>query len=244
MFNHIPPITKSIILINIILYLLTQLLEIFDINLSYLLGAFYPQSPNFKLYQIISHMFMHGGFAHVVFNMYGVFLFGSVLENSMNKNHYIILYFLSGLGAFLLFNWINYFSVQKLIIAMDDSKISLGKIGELAKLSYYNSENTLYSIKGQFENSLYNYLKVPMVGASGCVFGLLASFAVLYPNQRLLFLFVPFPIKAKYMVLIYFLIEVYLGFYYSNESNIAHFAHVGGAIVGFIYTKRWKNNRY
>lgn len=244
MFNYVPFFTKNIILINIILYLLTQFFESYNINLTYLLGIFYPQSPNFQLYQIISHMFMHGGFPHILFNMYGILLFGSVLERSIGRDNYIILYFLSGLGAFFLFSLVNYFSIQNLIYSLDDSMISLEKIGELALHTNPISQYELMQINNREAISLIQYLRTPMVGASGCVFGLLSSFAVLYPNQRLMFVFFPFPMKAKYMVLIYFLIELYLGCYYSDASNVAHFAHVGGAIMGFFYTQHWKKNNY
>lgn len=244
MFNYIPPFTKNIIFINIVFYLFTQLFESFNINLTYLLGTFYPQSPNFELYQIITHMFMHGGFSHILFNIYGIFLFGSILERSMGKNNYVVLYFLSGLGAFFLFNLVNYFSIQNLISSLDNSIISLDKISELAAYTNPISQYELIQINNKSIIGLIQYLRTPMVGASGCVFGLLASFAVLYPNQRLIFIFFPFPMKAKYMVLLYFFVEVYLGFYYSDESNVAHFSHVGGAIVGFLYTKYWKKNNY
>lgn len=244
MFNYIPSFTKNVIFINIVFYLFTQFFEASNINLTYLLGTFYPQSPNFKLYQIITHMFMHGGLPHILFNMYGIFLFGSILERSMGRDNYIALYFLSGLGAFFLFHLVNYFSIQNLINSLDYSIISLDKIGELSLYTNPISQYELMQINSRSVISLIQYLRTPMVGASGCVFGLLASFAVLYPNQRLIFIFLPFPMKAKHMILIYFFIELYLGFYYSDESNVAHFAHVGGAIIGFFYTKYWQKNNY
>lgn len=244
MFNYIPTGTKNIILINIVLYLLTQLFEVSNIRLTYLLGIFYPQSPNFQLYQILTHMFMHGNLTHLILNMYGVLLFGSILERSMGRDNYIVLYLFSGLGAFFIFNLVNYFAIQNLIYSLDNSIISLDKIGELSLYTNFISQYELMQINDRSIISLIQYLRTPMIGASGCIFGLLSSFAVLYPNQRLIFVFFPLPMKAKYVVLIYFLIELYLGFYHSNETNIAHFAHVGGAIFGFFYTKYWKKNNY
>lgn len=199
LFRNITPITKNIIIINVIVFILANTL--FPKMYDYLV-VYFPLAPQFKSWQIITYMFMHGGIMHIAFNMLTLASFGPLLERFLGEKKYIMLYFLSGLGAFALNSlWI-----------------------------YYETIST-----GHFEN-------VAMLGASGAIFGVVAAFTALYPNAEMMIMFIPFPIKAKILLPIVIIGSIYLGI--NNIGGVAHFAHIGGAIVGYILIKIWGRNRY
>ena len=232
MFQQLTPITKNIIILNVIVFVLAyffpQMLENF--------AAFFPTSPYFKSWQIISHMFMHGGFMHIAFNMLTFASFGPVLERFLGDKKFLILYFLSGLGAFVLFNLWELFQMYQYAQPMIAegyafSDIVYGNFGEIPR----NLEESATSIA--------DILRTPMVGASGAIFGVIAAFSVLYPNAEMFIMFIPFPIKAKVLFPIAIVVSLFLGISGSG-GNIAHFAHIGGALVGFLLVKYWGRNRY
>ena len=232
MFQQLTPITKNIIILNVIVFVLAY---IFPKMLGYF-AAFFPTSPYFKSWQIITHMFMHGGFMHIAFNMLTLASFGPVLERFLGDKKFLILYFLSGLGAFVLFNLWELFQLYqdaKPMIAEGYafSDILYGNFGEIPR----NLEESAMSVA--------EILKTPMVGASGAIFGVIAAFSVLYPNAEMFIMFIPFPIKAKVLFPIAIVVSLFLGISGSG-GNIAHFAHIGGALVGFLLVKYWGRNRY
>ncbi|MCW4451712.1 rhomboid family intramembrane serine protease [Kaistella sp. BT6-1-3] len=240
MFNNIPPITRNIIIINIVVFILTYVLQT-DLMYRYL-AAFYPFSPFFHSWQIITHMFMHGSFLHILFNLMTLYSFGPVLEQVLGDKKYVILYFVSGLGAFFLFNLWNFVEVEQI-------KSSLQNLGfDLA--GYMNGESV--SFKGNSEavleqqglvSKLQSIISVPMVGASGAIFGVIAAFATLYPDAKIMLMFIPVPVKVKYLMPVVIIVSIYLGVT-GNAGGIAHLAHVGGALVGFILAKIWKKHLY
>lgn len=240
MFNNIPPITRNIIIINIVVFILTYVLQT-DLMYRYL-AAFYPFSPFFHSWQIITHMFMHGSFLHILFNLMTLYSFGPVLEQVLGDKKYVILYFVSGLGAFFLFNLWNFVEVEQI-------KSSLQNLGfDLA--GYMNGESV--SFKGNSEavlqqqglvSKLQSIISVPMVGASGAIFGVIAAFATLYPDAKIMLMFIPVPVKVKYLMPVVIIVSIYLGLT-GNAGGIAHLAHVGGALVGFILAKIWKKHLY
>ena len=240
MFNNIPPITRNIIIINIVVFILTYVLQT-DLMYRYL-AAFYPFSPFFHSWQIITHMFMHGSFLHILFNLMTLYSFGPVLEQVLGDKKYVILYFVSGLGAFFLFNLWNFVEVEQI-------KSSLQNLGfDLA--GYMNGESV--SFKGNSEavleqqglvSKLQSIISVPMVGASGAIFGVIAAFATLYPDAKIMLMFIPVPVKVKYLMPVVITVSIYLGVT-GNAGGIAHLAHVGGALVGFILAKIWKKHLY
>ena len=232
MFQQLTPITKNIIILNVIVFVLAY---IFPQMLGYF-AAFFPTSPYFKSWQIITHMFMHGGFMHIAFNMLTLASFGPVLERFLGDKKFLILYFLSGLGAFVLFNLWELFQLYqdaKPMIAEGYafSDILYGNFGEIPR----NLEESAMSVA--------EILKTPMVGASGAIFGVIAAFSVLYPNAEMFIMFIPFPIKAKVLFPIAIVVSLFLGISGSG-GNIAHFAHIGGALVGYLLIKFWGRNRY
>ena len=240
MFNNIPPITRNIIIINIVVFILTYVLQT-DLMYRYL-AAFYPFSPFFHSWQIITHMFMHGSFLHILFNLMTLYSFGPVLEQVLGDKKYVILYFVSGLGAFFLFNLWNFVEVEQI-------KSSLQNLGfDLA--GYMNGESV--SFKGNSEavleqqglvSKLQSIISVPMVGASGAIFGVIAAFATLYPDAKIMLMFIPVPVKVKYLMPVVITVSIYLGVT-GNAGGIAHLAHVGGALVGYILAKIWKKHLY
>ena len=240
MFQQLTPITKNIIILNVIVYILANF--VFSVDFMYSnFSAFFPTSPLFKSWQIITHMFMHatfqgGGIMHIAFNMLTLASFGPVLERFLGDKKFLILYFLSGLGAFVLFNlWelFHMYQIAQPMIAEGYSFLDIltGNFGEVPR-------NLQESAVG-----VIDILRTPMVGASGAIFGVIASFAILYPNAEMFIMFIPFPIKAKVLFPIAIVVSLVLGISGSG-GNIAHFAHIGGALVGYILIKFWGRNRY
>lgn len=246
--RNIPPITRAIIIINIAVYLLANF--VFK-DWYYTLSAFYPFSPNFRPWQVITHMFMHAplsggmGLTHILFNMLTLWSFGPTLEQVLQEKKYFWLYFLSGLGAFLLFNLWNFYQINQLTTELKHIGVDVPEIFRKARFGYSGdlSIDTKTPAGGMLAQELFGALQSPMLGASGAIFGIVAAFATLFPDAKLIFMFIPFPIKAKYLLPIIILVSVYLGFS-GQMGSIAHFAHVGGAIVGFVLAKYWGRNRF
>ena len=233
MFQNITPITKNIIILNVIIFILSNT---FLPQMYYFLVAYFPLAPEFKSWQIVTHMFMHGGIMHIAFNMLTLASFGPVLERFLGDKKFLILYFLSGLGAFVLFNlWelFHMYQIAQPMIAEGYSFLDIltGNFGEVPR-------NLQESAVG-----VIDILRTPMVGASGAIFGVIAAFAILYPNAEMFIMFIPFPIKAKVLFPIAIVVSLVLGISGSG-GNIAHFAHIGGALVGYILIKFWGRNRY
>lgn len=244
MRQSIPPITKNLLIINGLFFFATFVFSTKGIDLRVILGAFYPESPNFKFWQILTHMFMHADFTHILFNMFALWMFGSVVEQTFGPKKFITLYLLAGLGGFILFNAVNYFQIAQLKEAIQLQGISLADVYDVSKLTIHRTlENTNIGFEPTREvNELVSNYVTPMVGASGAIYGLLLAFAVLYPNEKLMLIFFPVPVKAKYFIPIMVLIEFYMG--YQNIGNVAHFAHLGGGLIGFLLARHWKKNLY
>lgn len=248
MFNSIPPITRNIIILNVIVYLVANFLLP---NLYNTLSGFYPFSPNFKSWQIITHMFMHaplkepGGIMHIIFNMFTLFSFGPVLEQVLGEKKYLILYFLSGLGSFFLFNLWNFIEAQQIISGLQSLGLNASEIYPKAAIDYVgNLKISATTLEGQeLSSQYYTLLRSPMLGASGAIFGVVTAFATLYPDAKIGIMFIPVPIKVKYLMPIVIVISIYLGVS-GNGGGIAHLAHVGGALVGWILARIWRKHLY
>jgi membrane associated rhomboid family serine protease len=249
MFQNITPITRNIIVINIIVYLVAN----FFMNgaLYNVLSAYYPFSPNFHWWQILTHMFMHApfgegiGITHILFNMLTLWSFGPILEQSLGQKKYLWLYFLCGIGAFLLFNLWNFYQVNTLVGQLQNLGVDVSEIYRKSAINYQGdlSINAKTQEGIELSRQLFSDLRSPMLGASGAIFGVVAAFATLFPDAKLSFMFIPFPIKAKILLPIIILVSIYLGFS-GNVGGVAHFAHVGGAIVGYVMAKYWMRNRF
>lgn len=253
MFGNIQPVTKNLLLLNIAMFLLTLFFEYqgHGIDLGSLLGAHYFGTPLFQPYQIVSHFFMHGGFFHIFMNMYILVMFGSFLERIWGPKRFFLLYVASALGSIVLYNAVGYFQIveyqniigSKEIMAginglIRERSYSLETINEIRQYVFEHGGTSMAQIDAATEYTIKSY--TPLVGASGAIFGLLAAFAILFPNTELMLIFPPIPIKAKWLIGGYFLFEVYSSFQNNVGDNVAHLAHVGGAIVGAILVLIWR----
>ena len=231
--SNTPPVVKNLIIINVVMLLGLFLFQrLFNVNLNAILGLYYFQSPLFKPWQIVTHMFMHGGIAHIFFNMWALWIFGKTLESVWGSQRFLIYYLVTGLGAAFFHMLVNYIQFAPEISALK-AAYSVDKIN-MALL------NDILQPGNQF-HSLGRDLIRPTVGASGAVYGVLLAFGMLFPNTPLFIIPIPFPIKAKWLVIGFGALELYLGITRTG-GNIAHFAHLGGMIFGFILIKYW--NRY
>ena len=186
--------------------------------------------------QLISHMFMHGNFRHILSNMIMLWFLGSAMENHWGSQRFLIYYILTGLGASALQIGVNGYEYYTILtqVSADNAQLVLSEGADLIQRNYNYSNPSM--------GALNRLLNTPMVGASGAVFGVLLAFGMTFPNQ-VIYLNFFFPIKAKYFVIGYGLFELYNGFSVSN-SGVAHFAHLGGMLFGYILIRRWKKSRY
>lgn len=260
-FGGIPLVVKNLLIINILMLFADFVLSnTMDIQLTRVLGLYYFQSELFQPYQFITHMFMHGGLAHLFFNMFALWMFGRVLESVWGSQRFLIYYFVTGLGAAALHTFVNYLEISSMVSAAkafantpspelfsafinDHISSPNRQVFDFITSWTYDPNNQAYISQAitMVENSLRFKMNIPTVGASGAVFGVLLAFGMLFPNTRLMLLFPPIPIKAKYFVIAYGCIELYLGLTRPG-SNIAHFAHLGGMLFGFILIKYWQKN--
>lgn len=229
---YIPPVVKNLLIINVLFFVASYLLT--TLQLDDRLAVYYFDSPKFQIWQPISYMFMHGGIAHIFFNMFALYSFGSILESKWGGKKFIIFYFITGLGALALQWAVQAYEVHQIIgSATNDGKINLTALFQ----GEFNTKQ-LTMVQAVTLRSIYFG---GMVGASGAIFGLLVAFGMLYPNAELLIMFIPVPVKAKYIIPIYILVELSLGVAQFEGDSIAHYAHLGGALIGFILVKLWKD---
>lgn len=266
-FGNLPVVVKNILIVNILFFLATfSLGRTFNIDLYDLFGLHFPLAEMFSPFQFVTYMFMHGDFWHLFFNMFALWMFGRVLEDAWGPGRFLLYYFVTGLGAALIHYAVVYYQMLPALNLMDAFLDSPSHEGLLA---FLNSEHfRIFSPEMQqsYQNfaSFYNtnaeadsvtslnravaflseykegYLNMPnVVGASGAVFGILLAFGMLYPNT-MLYVYFAIPIKAKYFVMIYGALELYLGLSNNAGDNVAHFAHLGGMIFGFFLIKYWR----
>ncbi len=236
-FQVLPPVVKNLLIINILLYFITVVFgDKLGINLVDLLGLHYFSSDLFKPHQLVTYMFMHGGFDHVFFNMFALWMFGNMLENIWGSKRFLVYYLITGVGAGLIQLGINYFTLQSLYEQVLPAVLERIQMDGAELLS--TSRNYSDAVLAQI-NIITN---TATIGASGSVFGVLLAFGMLFPNTQILIYFL-FPIKAKYFVILYGALELILGIANNPGDNVAHFAHLGGMLFGFILIKMWNKNK-
>jgi len=231
--KNMPLVVKNLIIINALFFLARYTLaSTLKIDLNSVLGLYYYNSPEFNPYQLISYMFMHGGFSHIFFNMFALWMFGTQIENLWGPKRFLNYYLITGFGAAFLHYLIIHFQISGL-----ESYFTSNQITEIVNSGAFNPSSPLFN-KARM---LYGLHHTPVVGASGAVFGLLLAYGMTYPNQ-IIYLNLLFPIKAKYFVIIYGLLEFFMGVQNGAGDNVAHFAHIGGMLFGFLLIKYWKKN--
>lgn len=260
------PAVKIIIIINVIFYLATVVTGSRLGNLLVdTLGLYLPQSTHWAIYQYITHMFMHGSLTHLFFNMFAVFMFGRILENVWGTKRFLVYYFVTGIGAGVLNSLIGWFEVRNMMeqyeaflntpspsLLADFIRDHLSRPQEWVWQTVDNwinnpdSPQLISAGKQIYQAIIDNSINIPMIGASGAVFGILLAFGMLFPNTELYMMFIPIPIKAKYFVFGYGFIELVMGLQNNPNDNIAHFAHLGGMLFGYLLIQYWnrKLNRF
>jgi len=233
-FLALPPVVKNIILINVLMLLADWTAKgVFGTDLSSILGLYFPKSEQFMPLQILTHMFMHANLWHLFFNMFALYMFGGILENVWGPKRFFVYYMICGLGAAFVHETVIMFQYNKLLNIIDPDQLQM----VLNDGAAYLNEGKVFT--NETMKQLQMLLNVPTVGASGAVFGILLAFGVLFPNTQLMLLFPPIPIKAKYFVIGYGAIELWLAVTQPG-SNIAHAAHLGGMLFGYILIRYWR----
>ena len=238
--RSLPDIVKQLIIINVLFFLGSMSLG----NAAYdLLALHYTQNPKFAPWQVLTHMFMHGSINHILFNMFGLWMFGGTLAKMWGSNKFLFFYLSTGLGAAALQLGINYFQISTVAGQLVEAGYSATALTETLQSGQYNT--TWSNVISQAELSqLLTSFNMSMVGASGALYGILVAFAFLFPNTELMIIFLPIPIKAKYFVPILLASDLFFGFSSYSLGPIAHFAHLGGAVTGYIMMWYWKKQQF
>ena len=221
---------KHLIIINVILFLGPQLL---GLDLTKLLALHFPQNENFGFWQYLTSVFMHGSIPHIAFNMYGLWAFGTPLEQMWGRNKFLFFYFSAGIGASLIYTAVNYYQFNQAMQSLIDLGLTPNDIISRLDPTLEFRDATMQTV-----NELYT---TPALGASGAVYGILVAFGLYFKDAKLGLIFIPVPIAAKYFIPGLLLIDLFFGMT-RYATGIAHFAHIGGAIIGFIIAYYWKNN--
>lgn len=270
-FNILPPVVKNLLIINGLFFLATLAASArFDIDLEDILGLHYVLADKFAPYQFITYMFMHSSTnpSHILFNMFALWMFGNAMENIWGPKRFLIYYIITGIGAAITHYVVFYFEISPALAAINQfldqpSTAALNSFlnseyFRISSLSMQDSFNIFRENYNQMSSSnptqalqlsvdymsqyKVDFLNAPVViGASGAVFGILLAFGMTFPNS-LIYVFFAIPIRAKYFVMIYGAIELFSGVY-QTQSNVAHFAHLGGMLFGFLLIKYWNRKR-
>ncbi len=262
-FSSLPPVVKNLLIINTLLLFVTWMAQTkLNFNLDEYLALYFFKSDFFRPHQLITYMFMHGSITHLFLNMFPLFMFGAVLEKVWGSKRFLIYYLITGIGAALVQTTVNWYSYNDMITAIDAFKNTPTPelLGDFIRNHFDNVRPWVYDFINKWgehpesivyinnAKSLINQMgleltNIPTVGASGAVFGILLAFGMLFPNTELLLLFPPIPIKAKYFVIGYGVIELFMGVQNRSGDEVAHFAHLGGMLFGFILLKIWQKQQ-
>ncbi len=238
------PTVKQLLIINILFFLGTLFVGEETYNF---LSLFYFENSKFQYWQILSHMFMHGNFLHIAFNMFALVSFGSVLEHFWGGKKFLFFYISCGLGAAILHTFVNYLLFHHGLDILTEAGFSKAEIMNLLNQGQLDTRWFDAISKSEMTDFTSSFAS-PAVGASGAIYGLLVAFAFMAPNAELALLFIPVPIKAKYFVPGLLCIDLFMGLkgnsIFGGASGVAHFAHIGGAIVGFLMMWYWKKNQF
>lgn len=261
------PAVKNLLIINVLCFAASYVLNAnMGIDIDNILGLHYYQASNFGIWQFVTFLFLHGGISHVFFNMFAVYMFGRIIEQVWGTRKFLIYYFVVGIGSGLIQQVALYYDMMPFVDGLEaciadptverindffaGAGVPFSQNAQMAYMHFAEEYNAVFRTDAAEARSLaiaffdkYQQMYVDQhitIGASGAVFGLLLAFGMLFPNMRLMLLFPPIPIKAKYFVIGYGLIELFEGIHNSPVDNVAHWAHLGGMLFGFILIRRWK----
>lgn len=238
--GRVSEIVKHLIIINVIFFIASI---VFGELMYDLFAMHYPNNSDFILWQPVTHMFMHGDITHILFNMFGLWMFGTPLEQMWGKQKFVFFYLSAGFGAVLIQTIVYHYDVMSVTQILIDNGLTNSDVDTFYKTGRLNTS----IIQSVGEDRLYSGIqsfKAVMVGASGALYGILVAFAMLFPNVQLMLLFPPIPIKAKFFVPLLILFDLFFGFTSYSVGPIAHFAHIGGAVTGFLMMWYWKKNQF
>ena len=217
--NNMPTMTKNLLVINVLAFLATYVLQRSGIDLNALLGLHFFKASNFHVYQFLTYMFLHGGFTHILFNMFALWMFGSVIERVWGPKKFLFYYIVCGVGAGIMQEMVQYVNYV---------------VQGLAAYEYVNM--------GGAQISMDSYINMwTTIGASGAVYGILLAFGMIFPNERLFIIPFPFPIKAKWLIVGYIAIELFSALSGPGDG-VAHMAHLGGMLFGFLLIRYWQRH--
>tara|TARA_B100000524_G_scaffold298491_1_gene173034 strand:+ start:827 stop:1591 length:765 start_codon:yes stop_codon:yes gene_type:complete len=247
--NRISPTVKQLLIINIIFYFGSTLSANADFIYS-IFSLYFPENPDFQPWQIITHMFMHSKqlFTHILFNMFALWMFGTAVESILGSRNFLFFYITCGLGAGiiqLLFSYYSFYSDLEVLISSGISKAEI--IQSLSEPNLFKLDQwaSLYGLESV--QNIYDIFRTPMVGASGAIMGVLVAFGIYFPESKLMLIFLPIPIKAKYFIpgiILLDLFSAFTGQAIFSPSNTAYIAHLGGALTGFLLMIYWKKNQF
>lgn len=262
-YQSLPTVIKNLLIINVLVFLAQSTIGKGGVfNMEAIFGLHHVRSPLFQPWQIITHLFLHGGFMHLLYNMFALWMFGAELEYMWGPKRFLTFYFLCGIGAgiiqliwlwFQFHDLVNQFAVLQLHPNAEGFTAFYNQYGlnhypeSVAALQNYLADpgngNTAHEVIAYVSAFTYSKLSEPTIGASGAIFGILAAFVYLFPNRKL-YLYFLIGIEAKWIGLLYFGFEVFSAFQNSSTDNIAHWAHIGGGLVGFLLVLTWnKQNK-
>ncbi len=228
---------KGLVIANVIVYIIAYFAPDMKQSMFNWFALYFPENDLFKPWQLLTHMFMHGGLMHILFNMYGLWAFGSPLEYHWGRNRFLFFYFAAGIGAGIIYLAVNYFQFNAIY-----SQLTELLPPEEVERVLTQGIITVPGISADKMNELFSILHFPAVGASGAIYGILVAFGLSYPNAKLSLIFFPVPIAAKYFIPILIGIDLFSGLtgFSIFGGSIAHFAHIGGALVGFLIMIYWR----
>lgn len=260
MFN-LTPIVKNLLIINVVMFLIPQLILSNSAAFIQIFGLRYILSPEFSPYQFLTYALIHSnsGWGHLFSNMLGLIVFGPILEYTLGARRFLFFYVACALGAGIIYSGIHFFEVYPVVQAGQQFLLDpnpegfidfLSKMGENSVQTYLqfvdeysrNPQNAFYTKEAEalVSNMINQRMNIPMVGASGAIFGIMMGFGYLYPNLQMMLLFPPIPVKAKYVVGFYGILALYSSIERVPGDNVAHFAHLGGMVVGYLLIRYWK----
>lgn len=232
---------KHLLILNVVMFFGPQLI---NVDLTNILALHFPENGYFGVWQYVTHMFMHGSPMHLIFNMYALWAFGTPLEQMWGTKKFIFFYFSAGIGAGLIYTLVNYYQFNGLYEIFVNAGLNHNEIISILEAGKTNDSRITGMITQDQFNQIVGLFNTPAVGASGAIYGVLVAFGLAFPNAKLALIFFPVPIAAKYFIPIIILSDLFFGLTKYSIGNVAHFAHIGGAIIGFLIAWYWKKNQF
>ncbi|PWG04757.1 rhomboid family intramembrane serine protease [Polaribacter aquimarinus] len=239
--NRLTDAIKHLIIINVILFVAPQLLQL---DFSNILALHFPKNEHFGIWQYVTHMFMHGSFPHILFNMYGLWAFGGPLEQMWGKKKFVFFYFSAGLGAAIIYTLVNYYQFNGIYELFINAGLNPSEIISILESAKTSDSRVVENITQEQFDKIIGLYNTKAVGASGAVYGVLVAFGMYFKDAKLALIFFPVPIAAKYFIPIILAFDLFFGMTKYSVGNIAHFAHIGGALIGFLIAWYWKKNQF